>query len=1491
MSSLNLRLAAITVAVSIAIGGGIYLLHDLQTYRHASSLYQAAQKERGEKQFARAVTHYSQYLRYSPSDKKALFEFGMCLAEAHRYGEAFNRLEEVLRNGVDDSISAEDLRLARRKLVDVAMLMNIGENKNKWSHAEAHLKALLNLHESDITEELPALKNADPELELLLAECEIAAGKDSEGVLAFKDTIRRAPNQVEAYARLMMVLGTGMNRFAEADQICDLMLANNPKSAAALRYAAHYKLELAKYDKTQLDKVLIYANQLLELSPDDPKGLWLVGRCLASKGEWEKGLDALNRGIKAAPTDLAMYLAKADMLQRHGRMQDVIDTLKDGKTALKGTEGYPAIVFNLTSKLIATSQFAEAEQGIKEFADMKSNPPLVELLRANIDFAQSHWFQARTRLEKLLPELSLMPDYTRQANLMIAQCYGFENNDEKQLVAYRRILSTDPFFFPAREGIAEILIRSNQIEGALQEYRLACKTASPDSRALIALARTLMIKILRLPKTEQTPERWNEVSAIIDRAEKAAKGSEAVGLLKVQFLTAIDKPADAETLLANLRVQAPDRLEFFTLPALLAIRQNNWTRAEQYLDAAQAKFGTVFSLQVARLQYATHRYPGVKCKPELEKLAADTKSLNKSETAKLWNMIARVAISNGDVAWARSLAEKVAALDATDINSRYILVELALRSKDDPKAAIAPAELDRTLDELKSILGQGYLYYYGLAVRKSLEEKNDAASLKETLVLVNKAREIKPNWSQAAVLAGGIEEQLGNGDQALEDYLVAINNQDRRLEVIRRAVQLLLPRRRYDDAKALLEYLQSKDDGLTVELQQDKIAVGALTHVDLETVHADLMKTAKPDSKVYSDHLWHAQVASVLARRAKKEKPERFEEFSTEMLKSFQKAIDLNPKSEECYLVAVQFLADVGRPDPARPELARADAALAAAAQKFLVQGEQNLQGLQGTLALAHCYDALGRGDEAKKRFEAAVKSAPDDLRVLNQASIFYLKHGFNDLAEKVLRKIIESKSAQAASNLDWARRMLANVLYRRGEFKNFCAALDLIEENLRSGGGLPDDRRFKAQLLLSDPRQSKRREAIVLLNDMAERNEASIEDRFELAQLYLRSGGAEGWSNYRNQMLKLLGSRDTDPQLVQRSSLISALIDHNEFSEAEAWLKKLEADESAKNNIKTIELRASFEINRTQADADIPLDRKLENYKKAILNCVAFISNPDAEPKDKTQRIQIMAALMENFASRLQSNVAAASTFHKAADDLYDWYRGEPGARNIVVIGYLGRRGKSRDALELLTQSWDKLSVGEQTSAVVEIARNGSTVDKQFEALENLVDLSVKKNNEPLPLLLAKAELCSLQHKFEASEAVYRLVVKKDPKNYVAINNLAVLLAHSGQNLDEALRLAQRAAELAGPLSQVLDSEAVVHIARKEPQKAAADLQNAVADDPKPLYFFHLAQAQYEAGNKVKAKEALDTAKQKGLKPSALDASEKDWFERKGDELEAVGT
>lgn len=120
-------------------------------------------------------------------------------------------------------------------------------------------------------------------------------------------------------------------------------------------------------------------------------------------------------------------------------------------------------------------------------------------------------------------------------------------------------------------------------------------------------------------------------------------------------------------------------------------------------------------------------------------------------------------------------------------------------------------------------------------------------------------------------------------------------------------------------------------------------------------------------------------------------------------------------------------------------------------------------------------------------------------------------------------------------------------------------------------------------------------------------------------------------------------------------------------------------------------------------------------------------------------------------------------------------------------------------------------------------------------------------------------------------AEQQFRAVLKEEPYNLSALNNLAWLLRE--KNSKEALVYAQRAQKLAPHLPAVLDTLGWVKWQLNDRAGALAMLRQARAgnkDDPEIVY--HLAVALNESGQQAEAKSLLAT-----LHADALDFTDKD--------------
>jgi predicted Zn-dependent protease len=178
-------------------------------------------------------------------------------------------------------------------------------------------------------------------------------------------------------------------------------------------------------------------------------------------------------------------------------------------------------------------------------------------------------------------------------------------------------------------------------------------------------------------------------------------------------------------------------------------------------------------------------------------------------------------------------------------------------------------------------------------------------------------------------------------------------------------------------------------------------------------------------------------------------------------------------------------------------------------------------------------------------------------------------------------------------------------------------------------------------------------------------------------------------------------------------------------------------------------------------------------------------------------------------------------------------------------------------------------------------VIRREDAAPRQLQQVEKVLGDAASAHKQPIPLLAALTELKISQGKFAEGEDLSRQMIAKEPRNYLAYNNLGVLLALSGNRPDEALAMVNRAIELVGPLPLLLDSRATVRMARNEAARALEDLASIPTDKVDPVWLFHKARALALAGRVDEAAAAMAEARHKGLVRALVDPPERPLFDQ----------
>ena len=1459
MRTLNVRRTIVLLIVVIVVAGSTHLLHSVQVQRNSSSYKIQAEAAWNDKprRLLDAIVLMRVYLILEPKDYKAREELGFWYIGCGQFPAATGILEELLR--VLEKQTPPDvpwIQRVRRKAIDAAL----GQPPDGISSAVFHLEIL--------KKELPR----DVGVLNMLGKCKITLGREADAIKNFSEAIQLAPDRVDIYYNKAMALRfPPVQQLPEAEKCMAEMIAvpANAKSAGAHHIYGMWFEELGKHAEA-----LKQAEATLALQKDHRGGLYLAGQSELALGNYAKAAEYARRGIKVAPQEVNMYTLMADVLVHGDRRDKAIEVLKQGVASIPSKGDKARILWHLanlyldghetsdTRNRVDAKNIAEAVDCMRRMRDYRFSPVQMAFLDARVLYGNEDWKAARGGFEKVRSKLNDFPQLMKCLDYWIGYCYLQQGNPDQAKAAFRRSLHFDKFYFKARDGMARIFSSEGQLADAAEEYRQAVIGNPADVEAWRAWARTLVLWNLQRDQHEQN---WDEVNHVLIEAQERNPHDGQIKLLAAEMFLARGQTKEAADLLKRLHEDSPEDADFWVAEVRLTARRGDTEQAKKILDEARRKLGDQVLIRLTRALIAL-RELNFQAGAPIEALAGDAEAFSVEEKTRLWNGLLSNLLEIREYERAKRLCRLIAREQPHDAIIRYRLFELALVTHDARDPAASLAELDRVLEEIDGIAGQGPLWMYGKAVRLKLEaQQGKPELLDKAMDCASEAQRMRLTWSRPHVLKGEICRQRGNQEEALEHYLQASINGDRDLEFIRLLLQMLFERQRYQEAEQVIHRLETSPTPLTPDVLAKEAEIYAVGG-DFDRALDCARQAYDPASGDYREHVWHGQVLNILARRAQREgHQDKLAGIAAQAEKSLRRACQIAPNAADCRVELVRLL--MATDQRAKAEIAADDA-------------REMISSQAAPLAMGQIYEALGKAQQAGQCYEKAIKTRPDNSLAIRNLADHYLRNRDLQRATPLIERLLSGTVQASESDLVSARRMKASILLTEG-YPKLKEAIDLIDRNLASQMGTVQDKRIKIRLLLADPRQVYGPEVLDLAESLVKTGgaEPDPDDRLALAGLYL---ARDNWERCQDQMEKLVnGSQNRAKYL---AAYVGMLMDKDQLTDAEERLDRLQR---IANPGLTVPLRAELLYRRKQ-------------WAKVPDFLAAYVDQENAEPKDRLDRVLIAARLLEDFGSRLTAHAQReqAQSYFEAARRWYESYVGQrgatggapstprPGRAEMLLAGFHARRGEISAALDVLNQFGGKAPPLDLRNAAVDVIRCETVTSPQLLQAEKILDNAAAAQKESIPLLNARIVLKISQEKFADAAALCREMIAKDPKNFRAYSNLGVLLAFGGNKPDEALTMVNRAIELAGPLPSLLDNRAVVHLARKEARQALEDLKSITADKIDPIWLFHKARAFLLSGQAEPAAAALAEARSKGLERAMLDPPERPLYDRLQEQL-----
>jgi Tfp pilus assembly protein PilF len=260
---------------------------------------------------------------------------------------------------------------------------------------------------------------------------------------------------------------------------------------------------------------------------------------------------------------------------------------------------------------------------------------------------------------------------------------------------------------------------------------------------------------------------------------------------------------------------------------------------------------------------------------------------------------------------------------------------------------------------------------------------------------------------------------------------------------------------------------------------------------------------------------------------------------------------------------------------------------------------------------------------------------------------------------------------------------------------------------------------------------------------------------------------------------------------------------------------------------------------------------------------------------------------------------VSRLATEHKQYDlaaQLYPLYIQRTKEGVLEYARFLALHGDPAKAMEILKQAFPQ-AMDEVLQICAEMLRTKrAEIGDKFDAeVDTMMAAALRDDPESVRRMLLEAEILETQTKYEESVAKYDIVLKRDdvPRmmRAAAMNNLGFLLTLLNQRTEEAEDLINQALEVYGPVSDILDTRAVVRMARKDYDAAVEDMSLATSLSSDPVKFYHFAQANLLAGNDQAALKAWEQAQKLGFTKEKLPVLEQPSFQQFKGKIEGLRT
>ncbi|HET6575607.1 MAG TPA: tetratricopeptide repeat protein [Fimbriiglobus sp.] len=1281
----------------------------------------------------------------------------------------------------------------------------------RYTDAETHAQELLKAHP------------ADAGLWQQLAAAQAGLQQTDAARTSYETAVKHAPADPLAYQRLAQYLWRDLKRPKEAAVVVDRLVAALPNEPEA--YLTRARLHLyTRPDTTSvlasdfvgdLKQAMADLRKALEIDPKNAEGLLLTAEQYQHQRKLAAARDCLATGMRLHPQDVRFVRGLAWLDLNRGNVGAAVGVLEDGMTRLPDAFELLVPLGDLMVQLGETQRAEEIVRRVearhaKSPGEARRNKMQASYLRARVAMRNADWPKAVELLTALRTDAIDLPGLENQTSLLLAVCHRERGETDLEQETLRLVLSKDPNHLAARVALALSQLNAGRTTEAIKEYQQAVKSPYANPATHATLLR-LLARQYRLSGGRTRD--WAQLERVAGELDKVY-GPASSEPVRVRAELAEAK-GDLQQAAAVLRAEAARRPGDARLWAALADKVADLGGVAAGLgviDEAQAAAGDGPELRLARADLYARDPAALR---SVDPLGTQIEGWSDRDQVQLLFGLVEVYDRLGDQAKVVQSYRRLAARRPGDLGVWEALGERAFLVGDMKAAAEAAAHATKLDPSGKS---EALFVAWAAVAAKSADAARPAI---DGLVT---AFGPKPDRAAACVALARLKARAGDADAAGALFERAV-----RLEPTR-----------FPPMQAYLGHLAATghDDAMTAVL-----------------------------GRLARDHRWAGDPFRRAVRGAMAGLPA---DVARKLLAVSRKYVEPEPGGlgwlGDCYLAA-------GLTAEARDCFNQATATKVAGPDDWLrlavrtaegsapQDGTKVLQVARGKMPLPVFFAVAAAFRESKAASPdwAPAFETPAEKRLFTQARLAVTLSRYQRAEAIALLKSFLDTKPEAKADQAWARRNLAMLLAVRGAAADRKKAMDLLMAD-NDAGKTADEKRSTAAVLtaLSRHLDNPQRKTVIdrsikVLADLVNETR-SPRDAFLLAQVYRASNNRTASQKVLNKLL------EADPKNLDYLVMgLEDVTEQGDFPAAEPFAKHLLVYHPG-------EYRAIAAVARYECTAGRP--------EKALALAEGYTRTADATAGDLPARSARVAELLDELARMptVRRTEAGKAMVQSAVKRYEDLATARPEAV-IAAAGLLAADSRHADAFTLIEKHARPMPPRMRAAAGLAALRAGGASDRQFAQVRAWLDEALAEDPNSLTLKLNEGEFFALRQQYDLAEKAYQSVLDRDPRNVVALNNLAWILSPRPDRAEESLKLVDRAVAEVGLTGELLDTRARVRIAAKQFTLAEKDLLEALTQEKTPLRLFHLAMAKegQSPPRKDEARDAFRKARDRGLEPRSI--------------------